>query len=504
MQPARQRLVWCAVGLVVGLVLWLAPGAVVPAGAAQTDLARLLGQCGVFAVAVWLLLMVAGRRIEARGRHIADALNLMAEPRFVGCLLGGALALRLGLALLFPDHLTSDAYWYHARAVDLTEGRGYVRPGPVVDGLRTFIPTAFWPVGYSAFLAGIYSVFGASWRTGIAVNALLSSLSVWVLYRIGVALYGRRVARFAAVLACLCPVLWPRMLLAESLFTLLLLCALWVVLTRRVTAVTTVGAGLLMAAAVYVKVNALPFTALLALVWWVRTGGFVRALGHTVLCCLTITAGCAPWTLRNLHQLNALVPTTTSGGVALLMGAFDGADGREPLAYSGPIWTRVLQTRLEEFDEVGSDGLAHQAGRAWITQHPLRWAGLSLAKLSWMSLAQPWQPPFELLGRGGRALPAVEVVFKVACRIAGWLVLIGLCGYVARCARLGKRLWREGSRLGWVPLAAWLGFALQAVVFVGYGRLRLPVEGLLILAGAYAWLAASQRKRWPGTRAIQG
>lgn len=488
-RPMRRGLLAPVGGVLIGAVLCFQPDALLPVGWARADLVPLVGQFGVFAGLLGLVLAGAARPIAGAVRFAADWLDREQESAFLMALVGGALVLRFGLVLFFGDPLSSDAFWYHARAIDLLEGRGYVRPGPFVNGAATMIPTAFWPVGFSAFLAAIYGLTTECWVAGLLANAAVSTACVWVLYRVGVLMFDRRVARFGAVAAGLSPVLWPRVLLAEPLLTLLFLVALWMVLARRAGVLATVLAGATLGAAVYVKVNALPFLIVLGFAIAVRTGGLRSALAHTALCSVIVAGVCLPWTLRNLRSLDAFLPTTTSGGVALLMGANNLADGHEPTAYQGPIWDEVLRLRLEAYDEVASDRYAHEAARSWIRAHPWRWAALGPAKVAWMNLAPPWNPPFRLFGSATRPVPAAEIAFKVLCRAAWWLVLIAFASYAVSCVRGLPESWHRGDARTLIPLAAWAVVAVQAFVFVGFGRLRLPVEGLMILAGAYVLLA---------------
>src|SRR5258706_11767500 len=57
----------------------------------------------------------------------------------------------------------SDGAWYVARATDIWAGRGYAENG---------VPTAYWPVGYPGFLAGVFSVFGPSLFVVKMINLL--------------------------------------------------------------------------------------------------------------------------------------------------------------------------------------------------------------------------------------------------------------------------------------------------------------------------------------------
>ncbi len=485
--------------------------------AGATTLWRELALFGAFAAVLVVSIVAARDRALGLLLRGAKRLSTLSEPRFAVLLIVLAIGPRLVASLALPDALSSDAYWYHARAVDLLEGRGYVRPGPIVDGRMAMIPTAFWPVGYSAFLAAVYAVVGASWRIGVVLNAVLAGAGIFVVYRVARHCVGVVPARVAALLMCACPALLARSLLSEPFYGVLLCSAVWWALARRPDWRTAVGVGVLLAAATYVKVNALPFLLLPVFIWWARLQrmpGAAQRMRETVrlagICALTVGVCCLPWTVRNGKALGAFVPTTTSGGVAMLLGAHDGADGREPPRYDAPVLTEVIRLRLEAFDEVGSDAAAKRLAYDWIAANPLRWLGLGAAKVAWTMLLPPWEPPLYWHGDPAAPAPRIEWCLKAASQVFTWATL---CGFLVYAVTLAGQAWRHRSAHGpalpahcadphspllALPFLAWIVTIGQAFAFVGYGRLRMPIEGLLIAAGVWAvW-------HWLPQRAAEG
>ena len=61
-----------------------------------------------------------------------------------------AAVLRIGWVSLYEIYPVSDCQFYFQSAIDLARGNGYLRNGAL---------TAFWPVGYPAFLAELFLVF---------------------------------------------------------------------------------------------------------------------------------------------------------------------------------------------------------------------------------------------------------------------------------------------------------------------------------------------------------
>src|SRR5690349_525297 len=69
----------------------------------------------------------------------------------------------------------TDFHWYFLRAISMVRGEGYS-----VDG----VPTAYWPVGYPAFLAFVFKVFGTSVWIAKLSNAVLTLASVALAWRV--------------------------------------------------------------------------------------------------------------------------------------------------------------------------------------------------------------------------------------------------------------------------------------------------------------------------------
>jgi 4-amino-4-deoxy-L-arabinose transferase-like glycosyltransferase len=227
------------------------------------------------------------------------------------------LAPRIGWMLAVDAAPISDQLWYFERAVGLLNGEGYAVQGQ---------PTAFWPVGYPAFLAGLFAVFGPDIEVAKAANLVLSAVSMVFVYRISRRATGSEAAAKAAVvLAALYPTLifYTELLYSELLFMALLLAGMDLLLgveeRRRWVAVS--AAGVCFGLASLVKTQGLLLPGLLvggALV--LRRIGLRRA----VLTGLVAYAAClvviAPWTMRNWVVLGQPVLISTNGGFNLYMG----------------------------------------------------------------------------------------------------------------------------------------------------------------------------------------
>ena len=153
------------------------------------------------------------------------------------------LAPRIGWMLAVDAAPMSDQLWYFERAVGLLNGGGYAVQGQ---------PTAFWPVGYPAFLAGLFAIFGPDIEVAKAANLVLSAVAMAFVYRIARhATESERAAKAALMLAVLYPTLifYTELLYSELLFMTLLLAGIDLLLgadehRRRWIAIAAAGVAI--------------------------------------------------------------------------------------------------------------------------------------------------------------------------------------------------------------------------------------------------------------------
>ena len=149
----------------------------------------------------------------------------MPSRRAVGLLLLAAFVLRLASNGWLTDpapQLAGDALWYHASAVSLAAGEGYVH-------YFTRQPTAAWPPGYPLMLAGLYLMVGPSILAAKLLNVALAAGSVLLTYLIACELRRPVAGLLAAAILAVFPgwVLFAPLVLSEALFVFLFCLVLW-------------------------------------------------------------------------------------------------------------------------------------------------------------------------------------------------------------------------------------------------------------------------------------
>jgi len=199
-------------------------------------------------------------------------------------------------------------------------------------------PDLFRPPLYPAFLAFIFTL-GGSPETVRVLQVLLSTITIFLVFRIASASYGVRVARLAAGLFAFDPVLvgFSHLLWSETLFILIVLCAVNLLIAdsglqrrRRLF-----FAGTLLGMAALTRPQILTFAPFL-LIWIVvqtsrrgrsgrskEEGTHLGAGGSAWRASAIILLGCAtivlPWSVRNLITTGTMTIVDNNGAFSFLV-----------------------------------------------------------------------------------------------------------------------------------------------------------------------------------------
>ena len=224
------------------------------------------------------------------------------------------------------DGRFDDTAWYDGSARSIAEGQGYV----FYDGE----PTAAWPVGYPAFLAGLYRVTDDSVLSAKVANGFLGALTVLGVYALGARVFGPRAGWAAALVLAFFPnqVFFSTLVMSEILSAFLLLLVLLAVLyltldRERARWWGAAVVGLLIGLAALVRSEFLLFFLVPLLPWRLVLGRWRRALGYTGVALAAVVLVLAPWTVRNAVRLDYPVVVSTGSAANLFAGHWSGADG---------------------------------------------------------------------------------------------------------------------------------------------------------------------------------
>ena len=284
-----------------------------------------------------------------------------------------ALAPRLYVALAWAAEPVWDGHYYDFGARRIAEGFGY---SDEVNSI--WHPWCHYPVGYSAYLALFFRIFGAGARVAPVVNACTgAALAVvtWLLAR--EALPSLR-ARFAGALVAVHPgmILYSALVMTEPLSALLTLTAFWLAVRDMKPARGMMLGALTLGFAALVRPQSLLCAPFLGVVLPPGAGKrrFARAAAGVVVASLIALVPVLPWTARNCRVMDGCALVSTNGGWNLAIGASPRATGR----FEG---LRPEDGCKEVTGQVQQDRCWFQYGVARIRAEPLRWLSLIPTKL---------------------------------------------------------------------------------------------------------------------------
>ena len=411
-------------------------------------------------------------------------------------LFGVALAVRLYASSTLAGEPVWDGHYYEFGARHIASGFGYADE-VMREGHPVWHPWCHYPVGYSAFLAGFYKMFGTRHVVAHFANALVGGLLPVVTYLLGREALSPTRARLAGGLVALHPglVLYGALLMTEPLSALLVLGAFYVAIRVARSGSRTGGrpmlgiaaGGFVLGLAVLVRPQALLCAPFLALV--IPKAKLTapvlkqRALGAVLAGAVTLLT-VSPWTARNCRVMDGCALVSTNAGWNLAIGSFPRATGRFETLRSDDGCREVT-------GQVQQDRCWLEYGLANIRRAPGRWLALIPAKLAftfdhesfaveYLREARPAAWPEDRRVAVRSMLTSVHRVLVAASALA--FVALALPRRIAGRPRLV-----QGALLAGLALAAYAAFAADTPTF-------WPI---VLVACALPWLPLPGRPERP-------
>ena len=352
--------------------------------------------------------------------------------------------------------------------------------------------TAHWPPGYSAFLAGVFHVFGATTKTAIVANAVVGALTVPLVYLIARRTFEQKTAIAAAAALALFPgqILIADVALSETLyaFELVAFVALTIFLRRSRKALIVLGiaAGL----AALTRGEGLLFPLIVLAFGW-AAGHRTQAAKHAAITAAVMLLVVAPWTIRNASVAHGFVPVASNASFTLWSGHNDDADG-------GPVYQSPAElARLSRMSEAAAAAEQRHDAVDWAIHHPGR--ELVLIPLKLKSLASGDSLLIDTWIDAAGQHPLGHDAKAVATRVSDVASYGLIAAVLLTVALAGRALWRIPAMRAVLALLA-VAVPLYGFVYYGNVRYRVPLEPLMLITAA-AGLAAYRGR---GRRAASG
>jgi 4-amino-4-deoxy-L-arabinose transferase-like glycosyltransferase len=380
------------------------------------------------------------------------------------CIIVGAIVLRILAILVLQNPVDKgDSLAYFTMAKSLVEdGRMFDQYGN----------RAFFSAGYPLLLAPFFALFGSSVPVALAVNMLLSAISIWLIYRFTLILSTRREAGIlaATIFALWFVGVWNTSTLAkENLATPLLLglalCAITIARGHRARSVALI-AGLLWGASLITGGSALLLclgVGVALILLWRREGRLVPALKSGLCFMLGAAVLLTPW----LSATNAMVGRpvlTTNAPFNLYIGNNPAATGKFVSIADTPLGKGWAAAR-RELGEVGNTDRLQREALDWMAENPGRVAELTVLKLAYF-----WEPniPDAADFASSKVIASIRV-FEVLQYL--FIVVFGFLAFRSR------QITSDGK---WIIAAMIVGFWLIHAIIYIIMRYRDPMMPLLI------------------------
>jgi len=291
-----------------------------------------------------------------------------------------ALVPRLYVAFAWAHEPVWDGHYYDFGARRIAAGLGY-SDDLTSAGSVIWHPWCHYPVGYSAFLALFFRLFGASSSVVSTADALTGAALAVVTWRLARHALSEARAAAAGFAVALHPglVLYAGLEMTEPLSALLTLAAFWLAVRDARPQRGLVVGALVLGVAALVRPQALLCAPFLALVIprsrAAAAGRRARDLAAAAIAaCALALVPVLPWTARNCVRMDRCALISTNGGWNLAIGAFPRATGRFETLRSSDGCREVT-------GQVQQDHCWFSYGLSQIGEHPVHWLGLIPAKL---------------------------------------------------------------------------------------------------------------------------
>jgi 4-amino-4-deoxy-L-arabinose transferase-like glycosyltransferase len=354
----------------------------------------------------------------------------------------------------------------------------------------TLGPSAYFPPGFPYYLGAIDVIGGNKTLKGPAVQparygqAVLGTITVAMIGLVAFECFGWTVALTAMILAAIFPVFIAEsgILVAENLFTPLVLAAVWAALRTRRS--TTAGRryGWVIATGVLTGLSALThFEGIVLVIPLAFALGWTKprkSLAAPALLVLITVLTILPWTIRNAVELHTFIPVSDEAGITLV-GTYNPASAAyEPVPWKWRIFAAIpgehkITGNPKYLTEPQLGSKLETQAFDYIGNHPT--APLQVAFHNTLRM-------FELEGtfawHASTAALDIDIVTARVGVISFWILcLIAIAGLFTRVVRQAP-LW-----LWAVPILLAISVVL---VNVETPRFREPIDPYLILLAACA------------------
>jgi Tfp pilus assembly protein PilF len=358
---------------------------------------------------------------------------------------------------------------------------------------------------YPWLLGGIYAVCGDGPLPPRILQALLSALTVWLLWGLGRQLFGRTVGWIASIVYTLygLAVYFSGELLITTLIVFLDMAILWCSV-RWISSGKRwqwLIVGLLMGLSAIARPNILIFLPVLIWFLWSAKGlaSWSNRLSNTVVLIVGLLIPVLPVTLMNRIGGGEWVFIATQGGVNFYIGNNPEATGAHAIMPEfgetwelTDAWNLAIQETGQRLTAGQLSNFYYKRAMTWIWHHPLDWVKLMIRK------THLFIQRFEISNNRN------IYFYTNRSTVLKYLIWVGF-GIVAPIGILGMVTSYTQSKESRIIIWFIISYSVGVILFFVTARFRMPVvPGLIVFGSAviirlYNWL---RKKRYRNVIAI--
>ncbi|WP_026884354.1 ArnT family glycosyltransferase [Clostridium akagii] len=390
-----------------------------------------------------------------------------------------ALILRLFWILNVPTVPVSDFLQYHRGALSLIDGMGYRVYGHI---------SAYEPVGYSLFLALIYSIFGTSFWVAKIGNLILSCTCLIFIYLIANKSFNKKTACVCALIYGILPleIIYTSVISTEIIFTTLYVVLLYLMLKRDNTKYNNIILGILLGILTLIKPYMMIYQCLIFLFDIIRLRSFKKPLVNFLIITGVLLLTISPWTIRNYMVFHKFIPVSTNGGYNLYVNNNPNAIGswKNPLKIHGSLILKYKDKNDDFWDEVKVDEEGKKAALSWIKNNPNAFIKLGFKKVKNTFLTSDsgfWSTDYLSTGGKSQYKNFLQLINK---KIHFFTLIIMFVYFSLLIAKIFyKKI--NNSPIHIMIILNILFFLAVTFMFEGQPRYLFPLWPIFIFAGVY-------------------
>lgn len=405
------------------------------------------------------------------------------RPIFLAIVVWLALLTRLLFLSKVHPVPVSDFHWYYTQGMAIANGQGYRYNGQ---------PTAYFPIGYPLFLAGIFKLFGESWWPAVLANVVLNSATAGLVYLIAEYLWTPAVALISGIaMALYVPhIEWTSVICSEIIFSFLFLLTgyLWLRSDKRSWWLLVVS-GIVLGITSIVRPVTLLFPVAYLIYALYRRFGFWASVRRFAVIVVIMLVTISPVTIRNYEAFHQVVLVSANGGVNLWQGNNPNANG----TYFWPENPQLNPFLNYKTQAVAENPVAKHLAESYILHHPLHTIRMGFVK---------WHYFFKGVANvqfytTRLSVPPVSAGFAaMIAKLSFWsYVLSYLLGALGFLFTLRDVIEGRNARIGilWLAIFYYLGLFF---IFPAWSRMRAPMSPwVMVFVGLGIW---------QGLRAVSG